>query len=191
MTLTGAVLLRTLVPPVAGDQVPSGFAVVSDDLTGGLPAVIPLTPELSVALVLATGQVRAWTDADPGSVVSASDTDPGWPLADASRPSLRLLLLAARVIAGSTALVPGMVRLLPDDGTTPTQIAVVVLSWRVTAGCVTGPGAAACSLRLAWRPVGGAPDVASAPPQRPDAAVPPDWPSGYAPVADPSGLRGW
>jgi hypothetical protein len=191
MTLTGAVLLRTLVPPTAGDQASPGFTVVSDDLAGGLPAVIPLSPHLSVALVLGTGQVRAWTDADPGILVSASDTDPGWSLGDAGRPSLRLLLLADRVIAGSTALIPGVVRLLPDDGTAPAQIGVVILSWRVTAGCVTGPGAPGCSLRLAWRPVGGAADVASAPPQRPDVAVPPDWPSGYAPVADPSGLRGW
>lgn len=191
MTLTGAVLLRTLVPQTAGDPAPSGFTVVSDDLAGGLPAVIPLTPRLSVALVLATGQVRAWTGTDPGSVVSASGTDPGWPLADAGRPSLRLLLLADRITVASTALAPGVVRLLPDDGTAPARIGVAALSWRVTAGCVTGPGAQGCSLRLAWRPLGGAPDVAPVLPQRPDVAVPPDWPSGYAPVGDPSGLRGW
>lgn len=191
MTLTGAVLLRTLVPQTVSDPVPSGFTVVSDDLTGGLPAVIPLTPRLSLALVLATGQVRAWTDTDPGTVVSASDTDPGWPLADASRPSLRLLLLADRITAASTALAPGVVRLLPDDGSAPAQIGVLALSWRVTAGCVTGPGAQGCSLRLAWRPLGGAPDVAPALPQRPDVTVPPDLQAGYPPIAGPAGLRGW
>jgi hypothetical protein len=154
MTLTGAVLLRTLVPPAVSGQAPPGFTVVGDSLTGGLPAVLPLTPHLSVALVLATGQARAWADADPGTVVSASDDDPGWPLADAARPSLRLLLLADRAIVAATALAPGLPRLLPGDGAGPVQLAVMVLSWRVTAGCVTGPGAAGCSLRLAWRPAG-------------------------------------
>src|SRR5690349_15620381 len=164
MTLTSPTLLRALVPASTTTAVPAGYAVLDDDLSGGLPAVLALTPRLSVALVLSTGQVQPWLAAEPGSVVSehpTAATDPGSGLesglgsglGDASAPALRLVLLADRVVVGSMPLRAGTARLLPDDGTAPVQIALLALSWRITAGAVVGPGAADCRLRIAWRAV--------------------------------------
>lgn len=160
MTLTSPTLLRALVPASSTTAVPAGYAVLDDDLSGGLPAVLALTPRLSVALVLSTGQVRPWLAAEPGSVVSEHPTaapDPGSGLGsglgDASAPALRLVLLADRMVVGSMPLRAGTARLLPDDGTAPVQIALLALSWRITAGAVVGPGAADCRVRIAWRAV--------------------------------------
>src|SRR3954470_17700943 len=166
MTLTSPTLLRALVPASTTTAVPAGYAVLDDDLSGGLPAVLALTPRLSVALVLSTGQVRPWLAAEPGSVVSehpaaapgpgsgpGSGLGSGSGLGDARAPALRLVLLADRVVAGSMPLRAGTARLLPDDGTAAVQIALLALSWRITAGAVVGPGAADCRLRIAWRPV--------------------------------------
>jgi|SRR5690349_24082523 len=172
MTLTSPTLLRALVPASTATAVPAGYAVLDDELSGGLPAVLALTPRLSVALVLSTGQVRPWLAAEPGSVVSEHPTaatdpgsglgsgvgsglesGPGSGLGDASAPALRLVLLADRAVVGSMPLLAGTARLLPDDGTAPVQIALLALSWRITAGAVVGPGAADCRLRIAWRAV--------------------------------------
>jgi hypothetical protein len=160
MTLTSPTLLRSLVPASNNAAVPPGYALVDDDLSGGLPAVLPLTPRLSVALVLSTGQVRPWLDADPGevlsehpAVVTGNDAGEAGGLGDATAPALRLVLLADRQVVGSTPLRAGAARLLPDDGAAPVQVALLALSWRITTGCVVGQGAADCRLRIAWRTV--------------------------------------
>ena len=157
MALTSSVAVRSLVPPAeASAAVPAGFALVVDDLSAGLPTVLELTPRLSLALVLNSGSIRTWADADPAALVSADSPDAETGLADAGRSPLRLLLLDNRHPIAGVPLVRGALRLLPDDGVTPVRVALTVLSWRATAACTMGPGAQGCWLRLAWRTVGSA-----------------------------------
>jgi hypothetical protein len=153
------VLLRSLVPPEETTP-PAGFTVVDDDLTQGLPALLPLTPRLSLGLVLPTGRVRSWVDADPDAVVSAhpptrpsSDaTGLSWPDGDFP-PPLRLVLLADQATVAAMPLTAASTRLLPDDGP---LLAERVLAWRITVGAVVGAPVRGCRLRVAWRPVTGA-----------------------------------
>jgi hypothetical protein len=157
MALTSPIAVRSLVPPAeASVAVPAGFVQVVDDLSAGLPTVLELTSRLSVALVLNSGSIRTWADADPMAVVGADTPDAGTGPADAGRSPVRMLMLDNRRPVAGIPLVRGLLRLLPDDGVTPVQVAVTVLSWRVTAACALGPGAQGCWLRLAWRTVGSA-----------------------------------
>ena len=155
-------LLRSLVPPEPTAP-PAGFTVVDDDLAQGLPALLPLAPRLSLGLVLPTGRVRSWLDADPGEVVSAHPTGPAsapstapprpsWP-DGAFPPPLRLVVLADEAAVAAMPLVAASTRLLPDDRP---LVAVRVLAWRITAGAVVGAPVRGCRLRIAWRPVTGA-----------------------------------
>jgi hypothetical protein len=154
--LTSPIALRSLVPPTeASALVPAGFSLIVNDLSAGLPTVLELSPRLSLALVLNSGSIRTWADADPAAVISADYAEPAGGLADAGRSPVRLLLLDNRRPIAGIPLVRGHLRLLPDDGVTPVRVGVTALSWRVTAGCAMGPGAQGCWLRLAWRPIGG------------------------------------
>jgi hypothetical protein len=153
------VLLRSLVPaePTAP---PAGFTVVDDDLTQGLPVLLPLTPRLSLGLVLPTGRVRSWLDADPDTVVSShpptappdAATSLSWP-DGAFPPPLRLVVLADQATVAAVPLVAASTRLLPDDDP---LVAVRVLAWRITVGAVVGEPVRGCRLRVAWRAVTGA-----------------------------------
>ena len=127
MTLTGAVLLRTLVPP---DRRRSGAPRLhaGQRRPGRRPAGGD-TPHSAPVGRAGPGH-RPGPGLDgrrPGHPGVASDTDPGWSLGDAGRPSLRLLLLADRVIAGcSPRSPPAWCGCCPTTDP-PAQIGVAVL----------------------------------------------------------------
>jgi hypothetical protein len=194
MTLTDAVILDLLVPAGQANvapAVPAGYTEVLDDLRQGLPARITLTPTLSLAVTLATGQARLWMTADPAAAVSTGDAASAGLPGDAARPALRLHLLAGGRSVSAGPPVAGAVRLLPADPGLPAQIALVVLGWRLNAGTVAGPGLFGSWLRLAWRPVGAAAAAAAPPPARPQVPIQPGTAVGFPAVQDSSIAAEW
>jgi hypothetical protein len=140
--------------PAAMAAAPTGYHLLDASLADGLPARFALSPTLTLALVVPTGLARPWLRADPDTVVSADDQQPGSGIADAGRVPVRLVLLTGDRRLGATPLVRGAEVLLPSDPALPAEIALLPLGWRVTAGAMVGPGSTRSWLRLAWRRVG-------------------------------------
>ena len=53
--------------------VPEGFTAVDDSILRGLPHFIQLTGELRLVIMISTGVIKHWMDADPLLVVSKSE----------------------------------------------------------------------------------------------------------------------
>ena len=142
--LTAAVVLRSLVPAPGPGAVPDGWTLLDADLSAGVPARFPLTPDLTLVLILPTGVARAWQRLDPGTVVTSTNV-PGLEL-----PGPRLLLLQANELVAAVPLTRGLTRTLPADPARPARITVRPLDWHLTAGCVAGATSTGNRFRLAW-----------------------------------------
>ncbi len=136
-------------PPPLDDR----FTTVTQTLTQGLPATIPIDNQITLVLQLPTGLGAAWRDADPAALVSASDwqTAAVGPPAKLARAALRLEVrnnnrtsAVVPVVAGNRALV--------SDGSTPgVSYEIAVLAWAVYAGSMLSPGDFGSTITFAWR----------------------------------------
>lgn len=132
---------------------PEGMTVLETELQSGLPARIPLTPELTLVVSVATGAPRVWMQLPPATIVFDSTTE-GRPRTGAINPgenalSLRFLLLAGTRLIGTAAPRTGMRQLLPDIGAP--RIEFALLQCVMTAGAVRGLPLTGARLRMAWR----------------------------------------
>ena len=182
---------RHLVPANPAEP-PADAQLVDLALLTGLPAVIPLVPDVTLTLTLATGLATEWRAADPLAVVSASAAEsepwpPGdgaFPEVDAARPTLWLqrggrTITVLPLVVGRHALVEA-----GGDGVSARRYDLWLLGWDIRAGTVRGPGDFGSRLRLAWRAADrGAPRYAALPavpavalrtPPPPDPPRPPD-----------------
>jgi hypothetical protein len=152
-------IVRELVPPRRTEDA-VGWTRVRSTIASGLPQTVPLAGELTATIVLATGLARQWRDALGTDLVSAGEdeTEPrssgtGPTLGDVRRPCLRLLLRDRTGLLGSTALVVGVPRRVPDAGEAgvTARVEIEVLTWRLCAGDVRGPGQFGAYVELRWR----------------------------------------
>jgi hypothetical protein len=149
-------ILRYLTPDVKPVP-PDGFTVVDDRILQGLPHFVPLAGELRLAVLVPTGLVRHWLDADPTLVVTHStrETEPkaveDEPPGSAEEPAARLVLMDGSVPVASAALTVGRRITLPETGAAGVRVDVVVLGWDLRAGSLRGPGNFGSRITLAWR----------------------------------------
>jgi hypothetical protein len=151
---------RYLVPSPPMSE-PPGFTVVDQALTAGLPATLPLTPELTLVIGIATGLAQTWRDADPQDLVATSAQDwlafPGGagaepPASDPMRAELRLILIRSGSIVAAAPAIAGRRLLLPAGGDPElgTLIGIAVTAWAIYAGTVVGPGDFGSRIRFGW-----------------------------------------
>jgi hypothetical protein len=154
-------ILRLLTPetlPLA----PSGFTLVDERPTRGLPHRVILDGTFSLILVAPTGVATAWRDANPAEVISQAIDErnarsvPGigaaLPNVSIIRYPLRLLLLRNGDFLGSVPLVAGLRRYLPETHESiGAGIDLIILDWTVPAGSLRGLGDFGARLLLAWR----------------------------------------
>ncbi|WP_460682899.1 hypothetical protein [Modestobacter lapidis] len=131
---------------------PAGARRVRDALLDGLPATVPLTGELELAVLLPDA-LGDWRAAPAELVVSAggtgtADLDPGTAAATAVvRPTLAVrdrtaTLAAYPAVAGGPGAVPGA------DGAVVVHL--VLAGWRLALGSLVGPGASGSWIEFAW-----------------------------------------
>jgi hypothetical protein len=158
--------VRELVPPPALAP-PAGFSVLDEPIAGGLPHRVPLTPTLSLVVILPTGVVAAWRDADPAQLVTSSDAqaapraagqDPG-PFLGA--PPLRLVVEDGGETAACLPLVLGLRQ--RAGAASGVALELVALGWRLHSGTVRGAGDFGSRLQIAWHQVGRGADLFAAP----------------------------
>jgi hypothetical protein len=138
---------------------PDDFQVIESRLRNGLPHFIDLDRSQRLKLVLPTGLLRPWLDADPAAVV-ASSADETAPLPAATGkpadPCARAPLRVAALLDTEVATVPVSLRarhLLSNRGSTQggTVLELAFVEWEIHAGTVCGGGDFGSYLRLAWR----------------------------------------
>ena len=156
-----------LMPPLAIDRflVPEASAVpetlmrVRQDLVRGVPFEFPLTGDLSVALVIPTGNAVLWRDADPATVATegSDEVAPHVPPrgTDAlERSPARLIVRQARAIRSVVPLATGLTRVVPDGDEARTLLELAVIAWRLHVGTVRGAGDYGSFVEIGWRSVG-------------------------------------
>ena len=82
---------------------------------------------------------------DPARLVSAAGEETGPHTSPRGadpleRPPVRLLLRRARVLLATIPLAAGLRHIMPDGDAAPSAIELIVVDWRLHAGCVRGPG---------------------------------------------------
>jgi hypothetical protein len=145
--------------PEHASRAPVGFATVSEPMTRGLPHTIVLDRATRATVVLPSGLARAWRDADPTDVVSASADEHAPVVADAlrvredvARAPLRLVVERSNVVLAIVPVTAGLRQVVPNDGgVRGAVIEIVVLAWDLRAGTVRGAGDFGSRLSLAWR----------------------------------------
>ena len=159
---------RFLVP---GDSpaVPDGFIRLRQDLTRGVPFEWLVEGDVTLLLQVPTGFAAIWREMDPARLVSAARDESGPHTAPRGsnpleRPPIRLLLRRARVPLATIPLAAGLRRILPDGDAAQSAIELVVVDWRLHAGCVRGPGDYGSFVEVAWRRADKAPDRIVVPP---------------------------
>jgi hypothetical protein len=166
--------ITRLLVPAATRTAPPDLTEATFDLTAGVPAAFPLTSELSLTVVVPTGQVQSVLDAD-GTAVATSDraqrlgsTGAAEAIGSVARLPARLVLQRTGTVIGSLPLVAGLRGVFPNDGgTTGAAVELVVLAWTIEAGTLVGPGSFGSRVRLAWRSVGAGADTFEPPPVDP------------------------
>jgi hypothetical protein len=158
-------IARMLVPSVT-KTAPPDLTDTTFDLTAGVPATFQLTTDLSLTVVVPTGQVQTVLDAD-GATVASSDV-PQRAASDGAvdtvgsvaRLPARVVLQRAGTVLASLPLVAGLRCVFPDDGgDVGAAVEVEVLEWTLAAGTLAGPGGFGSTLRIAWRTVGKGSDM--------------------------------
>jgi hypothetical protein len=137
----------------------TGFTVVDQAMTAGLPHVVPINPQLSLVISLPSGLAATWRDADPSAVVSHSDLETApqpatgaLPVEYAQRPPLRAYLRISGSTIDVVPFVAGARVALPDGVAPPgAQFELHLLSWNICAGTVRGPGDFGSRISVAWR----------------------------------------
>jgi hypothetical protein len=166
---------RYLTPDIALG-VPSGFVASDLTLVNGLPQLIELDNDTKLLLVVPTGMIATWRDADPTTVISQSEPElapfvdqPSAPLTDAARLPVRLLLQINSAITAAIPLAAGLERLSLDAGDSGrgVRIELMVRSWRICAGSLRGPGDFGSTISIVWRRADKAADQYSTPPPNP------------------------
>jgi hypothetical protein len=166
---------RYLVPDTE-PAVPTGFAVLEQVITAGLPHTFSLDPLIRVHLVVPTGLAVTVRDVDPATVLTESDPqtspyapNPAEPTGAVERAPARLHVRIAGVVAGSLPLAAGARRLLRDTGspTDGVRVEMIVVSWRIHCGTMRGPGDYGSRLTIAWRRADAAVERFSTPPVNP------------------------
>jgi hypothetical protein len=156
-----------LMPPLAMDRflvpeqspIPEPLARVRQDLVRGVPFEWPLSGDLSLALVVPTGNAVLWRDADPAAVVTegGDEVAPHSPPrgADAlERLPARLIVRQARAIRAVVPLATGLTRVVPDGDEAQTLVELAVIAWRLHAGTIRGAGDYGSFVAIGWRLVG-------------------------------------
>lgn len=166
-------VLRYLTPATVLSP-PDGFTVVEEPIVQGLPHFIRLSGDLRLALLVPTGLIRSWLDADPTQVISSSGPEtqawqPGQvePFGSVAEPATRLVLMENNSVIASTALTAGQLITLPQTGAASVRVSIMVLDWDLRAGSMRGPGNFGSRIRLAWRAADAAVPHFSMPPVNP------------------------
>jgi hypothetical protein len=173
MPLPPPIPVDRFLTPDAPLETPDGFISVDQPISAGLPHVIDLENDLKLLVIVPTGLIAAWRDADPVSVVSRGDEEtlpvsppPQATIADASHAPARLLLTVGGDFLASAPLVTGVRQFAPnlESGV---RIELLVLSWLIHAGTLRGPGDFGSRISLAWRRASDAINQFSTPPPNP------------------------
>lgn len=156
-----------LMPPLAMDRflvseesaVPETLARVRQDLVRGVPFEFPLAGDLSLALMVPTGNAVLWRDADPATVATegGDEVAPHTPPrgADAlERPPARLIVRQARATRAVVPLVARLMRVVPDGEQARTLLELAVIAWRLHVGTIRGAGDYGSFVEIGWRRVG-------------------------------------
>lgn len=149
-------LLVSADPPV----LPDDFQIVRSNIVNGLPHLVDLNKNTRLKIVLPTGLMQPWLDADPSSLVATSEDetkpfDPANP-GSSERPALRWTGTQAGNALGTAAFSVGARRTLRDDGDAVQGAAleVALLDWRIYAGSIRGIGDFGSYVQLGWRVAG-------------------------------------
>jgi hypothetical protein len=176
MTIAPIAIRPHLVEPSV-PAVPTGFTDVDVPLVKGLPHRIPLVDGFALVLAVPTGVARAWRDADPAAVVSASGAESLPParaaaIGDVDRAPVRLYLERQGATLAVVPLAAGLRRRIPDAGIDDQGAAVEVLivGWDIRAGTLRGPGDVGSRLHVGWRDARVAADTFERPPLLPGVA---------------------
>jgi hypothetical protein len=162
-------ILRYLTPenPVIA---PEDFTLIDNPITTGLPFAMRLDGNLSLLLVIPTGNAVLWRDAFPTAMVSqGSDdyetVDPTQP-PTRKRPPLRLLVRQAERTLAAVPLLANSIRTIEvPEGTRSFDL--LILNWDIRAGTVRGAGDFGSRITLAWRWADEAVSEYSTPPVNP------------------------
>ncbi|MBX3337187.1 MAG: hypothetical protein KIT71_11980 [Nitrospira sp.] len=153
--------------------VPEGFTAVDDSILRGLPHFIQLTGELRLVIMISTGVIKHWMDADPLLVVSKSEAQIAPKLAGETAdygsvelPSARIVLQEGTKSIASAGLTLGKITTLPETGSA-VRVQVCITGWDLRAGSMRGPGNFGSRISLAWRPANSAIVHFSTPPVNP------------------------
>lgn len=166
---------RYLVPD-APPLVPGDFTLVSHALVRGLPEELRLDADYSLLVYAPTGNAVLWRDAEATLAVLSGNSDslpdsPAAPSEDVTaRVPVRLVLRRAGIFVAAVPLALGLRRQLPDDGSAGCAIELLLLDYRVHAGCLRGPGDFGSFLRFAWKRIDRAEDLFVLPPLPPRVA---------------------
>ena len=157
-------IVRLLVP-AAATAAPAELTDATFALTAGVPATFNLTTDLTLTVVVPTGQVQAVLDTD-GSAVASSDIPQraafdGTPdtVGSVARLPARIVLMQSGTVLGALPLVAGLRSVFPDDGVTGVAVEVEVVEWTINTGTLVGPGAFGSILHIAWRALGAGSDA--------------------------------
>jgi hypothetical protein len=149
--------------------------LIDEPLVQGLPRFIRLSGELRLALLVPTGLIRPWLDADPSLVVSSSarEIQPRQPTPDeephgwTAQPAARIVLMDRNTPVACAGLTAGRPITLPESGAAGVRVSILVLDWDLRAGSLRGPGNFGSHIRLAWRAADAATSHFSTPPVNP------------------------
>jgi hypothetical protein len=136
--------------------IPELFVRSRQELTRGVPFEFLVDGDLTLLLQVPTGCAAIWRDEDPAKLVSAATEETRSHTAPRGadvleRSPIRLLLRRARVALAAIPLTAGLRRVIPDGDAAPSAIELIIVDWRLHAGCVRGPGDYGSFVDVAWR----------------------------------------
>jgi hypothetical protein len=157
-----------LLVPAEPPPLPDGFQIVRSSMVNGLPHFIDLPGNTRLKIVLPTGLMQPWLNADPTTLVATSE-DERAPRPDTlaeeiggvSRPALRVAATQENRPLGTVPFVLNARRRLRDDGDPDrgTALEIVLLEWRLYAGTMRGQGDFGSFVRFGWRAANRAVDI--------------------------------
>jgi len=159
-------------PPV----LPASFTRVRQSLERGLPAILRLDEELTLALYVPTGDAVLWRDADGDAPISAAadetaPTDAALKEDAVARAPARLVLRRGGKNVAVVALAAGLRRRLPDDGGVQgAVIEIWILDFQLNAGTLRQLGDFGSFIDFGWRRIDRGTDRFALPPLDPRVA---------------------
>jgi len=134
----------------APPEAPPGFATARFSFEA-VPRECALSDGWSAVLYAPTGIARAWLDADPLEVVSASDAELAASAAPANglaRVATRLVIRRGGALVGALPLAAGVIGTFHAPAA---LLELVPLSWEIRAGAMRGGSPNGARLAIAWR----------------------------------------